>query len=155
MQKHFLTLAFTIIALLTFSSVSAITATTAPQSSTILVNVTKADIEQKLNRKLTLKERLLLPFIKKSLKRDMAVATDGQKMDGMALTGFILGVLGVFYLGFLFGLLGIIFSAIGLNNIRKNPDSKKGRGLAIAGLVCGIVGFVGWTLYLIAAIATV
>jgi hypothetical protein len=155
MQKHFLTLVFTFIAVLTFSSASAITATTAPQSTTISVNVTKADIEQKLDRKLTLKERLLLPFIKKSLKRDMAAANDGQKMDGMALTGFILGVLGVFYLGFLFGLLGIIFSAIGLNNIRKNPDSKKGRGLAIAGLVCGIVGFVGWTLYLIAAITTV
>ena len=52
--------------------------------------------------------------------------------SGFAITGFIVSILGLFILPFVFLPLGIIFSALGLKSGKK--------GLAIAGLVIGIVG---------------
>ena len=54
-----------------------------------------------------------------------------QKTNGMAIAGFVVALVCC-------GPLGIVFSAIGLNQINKNP-SQGGKGLAIAGLVIGIV----------------
>jgi hypothetical protein len=52
--------------------------------------------------------------------------------SGFAITGFIASILGLFILPIVFLPLGIIFSALGLKSGKK--------GLAIAGLVIGIVG---------------
>jgi hypothetical protein len=41
--------------------------------------------------------------------------------------------------GTLFGISGIVFGAISLGKIKKNPDKYKGKGLATAGLVTGII----------------
>ncbi|MDG1756448.1 MAG: DUF4190 domain-containing protein, partial [Bacteroidia bacterium] len=61
------------------------------------------------------------------------------KTHWAALAGMICGILGVFGSPLL-AICGIVFSCIGLNKIKKNPDSYKGKGMAIAGLVTGIVG---------------
>ena len=53
------------------------------------------------------------------------------KTNGMAIAGFVVALVCC-------GPLGIVFSAIGLNQINKNP-SQGGRGLAVAGLVIGII----------------
>ena len=50
----------------------------------------------------------------------------------MAIAGFVLSLLGCT------SPLGIIFSAIGLNQINKDP-SQGGKGLALAGLIIGII----------------
>ena len=74
---------------------------------------------------------------------------DGSKLNGLALTGFITSLVGLFYflyLGIPFGILAIIFSAIGLHKINKNPGEWKGKGFAIAGLVIGIVSILLWIL---------
>lgn len=56
-----------------------------------------------------------------------------KKTNGMAIAGFVLS--------FFISPLGIIFSAIGLSQISK--DSRQGgKGLAIAGLILGILGTV-------------
>jgi hypothetical protein len=64
-----------------------------------------------------------------------------------ALTGFILSLVSVTFglcccYGFPFSVSGIIFSIIGLVQIRKQPERFTGRGLAIAGIVIGIVSLV-------------
>ena len=51
----------------------------------------------------------------------------------------IFAILG-FICSFFIPILGIIFSAIALNQIKK--DNSRGRGLAIAGLIIGIVSIV-------------
>ena len=56
------------------------------------------------------------------------------KTNGMAIAGFVIALLCC-------SPLGIIFSAIGLNQIGKDP-SQGGKGLAIAGLVLGILGMI-------------
>lgn len=61
-------------------------------------------------------------------------------MNGKSIAGFVLGVLSIIvpYIGFLLGIVAVILSALSLKEIRIRYE--QGRGLAIAGLVCGIVG---------------
>jgi hypothetical protein len=64
-----------------------------------------------------------------------------QKTSGMAIAGLVLGLVGLlpcFWLWFqLPGLLGLIFSSLGLK--ATSSGGRKGRGLAIGGLVVSIV----------------
>jgi hypothetical protein len=64
-----------------------------------------------------------------------------QRTNGPAVASLVLGVLGC--IPFLTGLLAILLGIIG---IRKSRDpSVGGKGLAIAGLVLGIVSVLGWS----------
>ncbi len=40
------------------------------------------------------------------------------------------------------GLAGIIFGAVALSQISSNPQMYKGKGLAIAGIICSIIGII-------------
>jgi hypothetical protein len=64
----------------------------------------------------------------------------GTRYNGFAIASMVLGILALvtYYGAFVFGVLAIIFGAIALKRIRENPEFK-GRGMAIAGIVCGIV----------------
>lgn len=88
------------------------------------------------------------PSIKSELKRGIKTIsqnTDEEpKMSGMAIAGFICGILGLLLVlitgwPFLLGTLGTIFSAIGLGQTSKG---KKGKGFAISGLITGILAIV-------------
>jgi len=66
------------------------------------------------------------------------------KNNPCAVTGLILGIFSVTFglcccYGLPFNLLGIVLSLIGLAQIKQQPDTYSGRGLAIAGLICSIV----------------
>ena len=72
------------------------------------------------------------------------------KTSGMSVTAMILGIVGLVFIwapfvGFICSLLGIIFGGVGMSQTRKNPNLS-GRGMAIAGLVCGIIGVVLWVI---------
>jgi hypothetical protein len=58
--------------------------------------------------------------------------------SGAGIAGFVLGILAIitapFFLGGILGLIGIILSAVSMKN-----HLKRGRGLAVAGLVLSIV----------------
>jgi hypothetical protein len=70
--------------------------------------------------------------------------------DGFAITGFVLAMVSIFtFWMFLPPLLGIVFSAIGMS--RTKNGKRKGRGLAVAGLVVSIIVSVGLTVWIIAA----
>jgi hypothetical protein len=55
-----------------------------------------------------------------------------------AVTSFVLGIIGIFTMPLLLGLLATIFGAIALSMIRRE-GAYHGRGLALAGLILGIV----------------
>lgn len=67
---------------------------------------------------------------------------DSQKTNGMAIAGFVCSLVGLFLFGIVLGLLGIIFGAIGLGKISKDSSRWKGKGMAIAALVVGVVDVV-------------
>jgi hypothetical protein len=62
-----------------------------------------------------------------------------QKTNGLAIAGFVTSLSCCWP-------VGIILSSIGLSQISKDP-TQKGKGLAMAGLIIGIVYFVLTILY--------
>ncbi len=74
--------------------------------------------------------------------RVFAKADSNAKTHWAAIVGMISGILGLFIFPFLFGACGIVFSAIALSAIKKSPEKWKGRGMAITGLITGIVAVV-------------
>ncbi|MDK8191347.1 DUF4190 domain-containing protein [Paenibacillus sp. UMB7766-LJ446] len=62
------------------------------------------------------------------------------KTNSKSIAALVLGILSIMipYLGFLIGIVAIVFASISLKEIRLRME--QGRGLAIAGLVCGIIG---------------
>ena len=65
----------------------------------------------------------------------------------MALIGLILGVLAIVTgacccYGLPFNLLGIVFSLVGLSQIRQNPVTQQGQGLALWGLALCVLSMI-------------
>ena len=65
-----------------------------------------------------------------------------QQTQGLAVAGFISSVVGLFIASIPLGLLAIIFGGISLKKIRGSQGRLRGRGLAIAGIVIGIIDVV-------------
>ena len=61
--------------------------------------------------------------------------------DGFAITSMVLGILAVLscYFGIILGTIAVIFGHVSLSKMKKNPGLQ-GKGMAIAGLVCGYIG---------------
>jgi hypothetical protein len=75
----------------------------------------------------------------------------------MAVAGLVLGILAVVFcwfpfLNWILAILGIIFGGLGISKANKGAP---GKGMAIAGLVCGVVGFLVGTLIFILALQQV
>jgi len=110
------------------------------------------------DRKLSFKEKATLLFLtkkmkKRSLSKAKRVTDNGQK-DGLAIASFVtglLGLLGFIFLpiGLVFSLLAIIFGLISLNRRSYDPTYKRGKGLAIAGLVLGSLSILGFILLIL------
>ncbi len=80
---------------------------------------------------------------------EVSAGEAAQCTSGMATASLVCGIAG-FFLGPLLSVLAIIFSIIALPHFGNNP-ALKGKGMAIAGLVLGMIGlawivFVIWTI---------
>ena len=66
---------------------------------------------------------------------------NGPRTDPFAIVAIATGAVAVLtgYGAFLLGAVAIVFGALSLTRIRKEPGRFKGRGLAIAGMVAGLV----------------
>lgn len=69
---------------------------------------------------------------------------DTRPFDKMAIWGFVLSVVTMFFLavsllGLFIGGTGAMLSGLSMNNLRGPHPARRGRGLAIAGLVIGSV----------------
>jgi hypothetical protein len=70
-------------------------------------------------------------------KSDPSTSNSSGESNGMAVAGFVLSLVGLIILAIPMGILAIIFSSIGLNAALNK--GKRGKGLAIAGLIIGII----------------
>ena len=98
-------------------------------------------IEQKIQRKLTFRERIALRIFQKKQKSQKGT-TDIMSIIGLSAS--LLSVVGLFVspiIWIVFSIAGIIFGAIGMARTKKNPELK-GRGMAIAGLILGIISLI-------------
>lgn len=79
-----------------------------------------------------------------------------QKTHPLSIVSLITGILSVVpscccmgFLGLPLAITGIITGALGLMKIKASPQTLKGNGLAIAGLVCASLGLVFGVLELV------
>ena len=79
------------------------------------------------------------------------VNTDERQVEGFGIAGFVAGVAGLFIAGIPLGIVAIVFGAISLSRIKKNPKKYKGKGLAIASLIIGLVDVIAMIIILAAA----
>jgi hypothetical protein len=64
------------------------------------------------------------------------------KTNGMAVAGFIFGLVGLFCCVPLFSIPGLVFSCVALSQIRRDPVRQLGSGLAVTGLTLSIFGLI-------------
>lgn len=68
-----------------------------------------------------------------------------ERTNGLAVASLVLGIVSFFFCwaGILTGIVAIVMGIVALNQI-KTDASQKGKGLAIAGIVCGSLGVLIW-----------
>jgi hypothetical protein len=71
-----------------------------------------------------------------------------RRTSGMAVAALVCGICGLLFgwipgIGFLLQILGIIFGGVGIGQTGRDPNVG-GRGMAITGLVLGILGIILW-----------
>jgi ribosomal protein L40E len=75
-----------------------------------------------------------------------APSVAGERTSGMAITSLVTGIAG--FLFYPVAVIAIIFGAIAMGQINKDP-TLKGKGMAITGLVLGIVVCAIWIITLV------
>ncbi|MEC0239671.1 DUF4190 domain-containing protein [Paenibacillus dokdonensis] len=78
-----------------------------------------------------------------------------QKTNGKATGALVLGILSLMipYVGFILGIIAIVLASLAFKEIKRRNEG--GRGLAIAGLVCGICGTALYGIIILIVIAAV
>ncbi|MGG6310702.1 DUF4190 domain-containing protein [Paenibacillus macerans] len=69
-----------------------------------------------------------------------AVPPTPPKTNGKSIASLVLGILSIVipYVGFILGIVAIVFSSLSFKEIKRT--NEQGKGLSVAGLVCGIIG---------------
>jgi hypothetical protein len=80
------------------------------------------------------------------------------RTNSLAVAAMVMGVLAITCglcccYGFPFNVLGVIFALVALSQIKHDPHSQEGRGLAIAGLILCLLSFVMVAVFLALGIA--
>jgi len=68
----------------------------------------------------------------------------------MAIASFVLSLVWIWGLG---SIMAIVFAIIARRNIKESRGTQTGDGLAIAGLVIGILGLLGTALFIVTIVA--
>lgn len=117
-------------------------ASTTPERKTLSFtkDIKASDIENYLGRKMTGMEKLAFKINKKKLVKALNAPQilNSDRTNTWSIVGFVTSLL--------IAPLGVIFSLIALGQIRQTGE--RGEGLAIAGLVIGILG----TIWIIVAL---
>jgi len=74
------------------------------------------------------------------------------RTNSKAIVALVLGILSLVipYLGIIVGIIAIVFAKLAFNELRSGGE--QGKGLAVAGLVCGIIGVAIYAIFILIAI---
>ena len=76
------------------------------------------------------------------------------RTSGYAIVSLVLGILGVVCVPFT-GFLAVIFGLLGMREISRSERAVKGKGIAITGLVLGVIGAVFTTILSVAIVSAI
>jgi ribosomal protein S19 len=119
------------------------TSTTTPVLDTLIQRETnqKSNVEVHTQAKKGIVNKLLIKKIntlsKKGQKRHLKNYDENSRMNAPALIGFIISILGMFFIPI--EVASLILGIIGLSQINNEPDRYKGKGFAIASIVISAV----------------
>lgn len=68
-----------------------------------------------------------------------------EPMSGLAIAGFIVGIVGFFIFGIILGIIGVVLSAVAFSEINMG---KRGKGFAIAGVIISLIDVIAMGLIL-------
>jgi len=68
-------------------------------------------------------------------------APAGKSYNGMAVTSFVLSLVGLLFCGVILGIVSIVLGVVALNGM-KTSGNQQGRGLSIAGIIIGVVDII-------------
>jgi hypothetical protein len=75
------------------------------------------------------------------------------RKNGLGIASMVLGIVGVvvpcFWILQIPGVLAVVFGAVALSQLKKQPEKYTGRGMAVAGLVLGLVALVIMLLFIV------
>lgn len=71
------------------------------------------------------------------------------KPNGKATASLITGIIGMLVFPIVFSVLAVVLGTAARNEIKASGGWQTGEGSAIAGIVLGIIGLVGWVIALI------
>ena len=121
----------------------------APIQLSELPNMSRKDVEKKLNRRLKFKERMALRQLKRHAKRmDGLEFTEDEcaLLEKRSKASMLFGILGLIILGVIFGVIAIAAGAKANKLSKANPTcpdaQKKGKKGRI-GIVLGIIDIIG------------
>jgi hypothetical protein len=127
----------------------------APLRITDLSEMNRKDVEQKLNRSLSLKDRLTLKLLQRHAKRKnnlgLSATDDCSKMEKKAGNSILFGILGLIIAGIIFGIVAIALGSKARKLAKDNPDcpdaakkAKKGK----IGMILGVIDIIGAVIFL-------
>jgi len=64
--------------------------------------------------------------------------------SALAISALVLGIAGVFCAGFICGPLAVVFGFLGRRDIRQSNGWITGDGIALAGIILGVIGTIIW-----------
>jgi MFS family permease len=97
----------------------------------------RATSQPKLNFFQKIAIKIISKKLAKKARKHQAIPV--KKTDGLAIASFISAIAAWFVLGIILGLLAVIFGAIAIYRIDLYPETRKGKGFAIAGLILGAI----------------
>lgn len=88
--------------------------------------------------------------------RPLATSTNsaGRGTSGQAIASMVLGIVSlvIWYVGIVTGIIGLSLGAVAIKKCKPNGPLK-GRGMAIAGIVCSTIALALWLIVIIAVAA--
>lgn len=97
------------------------------------------------------------PVVQPLYVQQPAVSARGPINDGFCITGLVCGIVAlvVCYPGIILGVLGLVFGILGIKRVDRSGGTRTGRGMGLAGAICGGIAVALWvTLFVVAILAS-
>ena len=110
------------------------------------IEVDRLNMEETSGEKVTNKQAKKISKKKKRSKKTSAKDKKGLWAKIFSLGAFGIGITSWFFAGIALGALAVVLGVIAIRKIKRDPELRTFGFFAVAGLVFGLIGIIGWTI---------